>query len=170
MGMRQRLQLASVLLGDPEVLVLDEPTNGLDPEGIAWLRSLLRYYADDGRTVLVSSHLLSEVQQSVDDVVIITRGRLVQAGPLAELTADGRSVIVRTPAATQLAAELRSRLEAAVDVTEDGSLVVRGATAPGVGRVALETGVELHELREAVTDLEQIFLNLTDEDPGRGLP
>src|SRR5204862_3337373 len=105
-GMRQRLGLAATLLGDPEVLVLDEPANGLDPQGIRWLRDFLRGAAADGRTVLVSSHVLSEVEQTVDDVVVIHRGRRVDEGPVGRLTAGGH-VVVRSPRG----AELRAALE-----------------------------------------------------------
>jgi ABC-2 type transport system ATP-binding protein len=107
LGMRQRLALATALLGDPRVLVLDEPANGLDPEGIAWMRRLLRQLAAEGRTVLVSSHVLSEVQQLVDHVVIINKGRLVRQGPLAEISGNhGRTVSVRTPQADELLSAL----------------------------------------------------------------
>src|SRR3954464_12633759 len=105
-GMRQRLGLAATLLGDPEVLILDEPANGLDPQGIRWLRDFLRATAAEGRTVLVSSHVLSEVQQTVDDVVVIHRGRLVRSGPIADLVA-AEGVRVRSPRAAELAAALR---------------------------------------------------------------
>jgi ABC-2 type transport system ATP-binding protein len=173
-GMRQRLALAGALLGDPQVLVLDEPTNGLDPEGIVWLREFLRHLASQGRTVLVSSHALAEVEQTADDVVILTRGRLVRACPLPALMAGrGAHVLVRTPAAPAL----RSALEAGVDglrpqgITDlgDGSLRVDGLPAALVGRAALRAGVELHELREERTDLEDVFLALTRGD-GTGPP
>jgi ABC-2 type transport system ATP-binding protein len=162
LGMRQRLQLASALLGDPGVLVLDEPANGLDPEGIAWLRAFLRYLAGQGRTVLVSSHVLSEVEQTVDDVVIIAQGRLVRACPLAELTEHGQRLVVRTPQAAELVAALATGApHARVTTAEDGSLLVEDVEAPVVGRVALDARVELHELRPATSDLEQVFLSLT---------
>jgi ABC-2 type transport system ATP-binding protein len=169
MGMRQRLALAGALLGDPRVLVLDEPANGLDPEGIAWLRGFLRYLAGEGRTVLLSSHVLAEVQQTVDDVVIVARGRLVLACPLAELDARaGRTVVVRSPDV----GALHSMLEQGVDgqrptslhPTTDGGLVVAGVPASLVGRAALRAGAELHELREEGGDLERVFLELT-RDP-----
>ena len=162
LGMRQRLQLASALLGDPGVLVLDEPANGLDPEGIAWLRAFLRYLAGQGRTVLVSSHVLSEVEQTVDDVVIIAQGRLVRACPLAELTEHGQRLVVRTPQAAELVSALASVApQARVTAVEDGSLLVEDVEAPVVGRAALDARVELHELRPATSDLEQVFLSLT---------
>jgi ABC-2 type transport system ATP-binding protein len=169
-GMRQRLALAGALLGDPQVLVLDEPTNGLDPEGIVWLRGFLRHLAGQGRTVLVSSHVLAEVEQTVDDVVILARGRLVRACPLGDLTAGrGAYAVVRTPGS----AALRAAVEAGVDghrasgVTDlpDGSLRVDGLPAALVGRAALRAGVELHELREEGSDLEEVFLALTRDDP-----
>ena len=163
LGLRQRLQLAAALLGDPGVLVLDEPANGLDPEGIAWLRAFLRYLAGQGRTVLVSSHVLSEVEQTVDDVVIITRGSLVRACPLAELTAGHGHVVVRTPTPQPLVDALAAQLpDAAVVTGEDGSeLLVDGADAATIGRIAFGAQVELHELRPAASDLEQVFLSLT---------
>jgi ABC-2 type transport system ATP-binding protein len=161
LGMRQRLQLAAALLGDPGVLVLDEPANGLDPEGIAWLRSFLRYLAGEGRTVLVSSHVLSEVEQTVDDVVIIAKGRLVRACPLEELTNDHSHVIVRTPSPQQLADALAAHAPGAVVTREDGALHVIDADAATIGRIAFGAQVELHELRPAASDLEQVFLSLT---------
>jgi len=161
LGMRQRLQLAAALLGDPGVLVLDEPANGLDPEGIAWLRSFLRYLAGQGRTVLVSSHVLSEVEQTVDDVVIIARGRLVRACTLDQLTADHRHVVVRTPTPQQLCDALAAHAPAATVTAEDGALHVVDSDAAVIGRIAFEARVELHELRPAASDLEQVFLSLT---------
>ncbi|MEZ5114840.1 MAG: ATP-binding cassette domain-containing protein [Candidatus Nanopelagicales bacterium] len=170
LGMRQRLALASALLGDPAVLVLDEPANGLDPEGIAWLRGFLRYLAGDGRTVLVSSHALAEVEQTVDDVVIVARGRLVATGSLAEITA-GRDAgtLVRTPGADTLAAALEAGVDGArpdrMDRPGPDTLVVHGITAALVGRAALRAGVELHELTPQQDDLERVFLDLTAQGP-----
>jgi ABC-2 type transport system ATP-binding protein len=161
LGKRQRLQLAAALLGDPGVLVLDEPANGLDPEGIAWLRSFLRYLASEGRTVLVSSHVLSEVEQTVDDVVIIANGRLVRACPLVELTADHSHVVVRTPNPQQLTDALAAHAPQARVTTVDDALHVVDADAATVGRIAFGASVELHELRPAASDLEQVFLSLT---------
>jgi ABC-2 type transport system ATP-binding protein len=163
LGMRQRLQLAAALLGDPGVLVLDEPANGLDPEGIAWLRGFLRYLASEGRTVLVSSHVLSEVEQTVDDVVIIAKGRLVRACPLEELTSShARHVVVRTPHPDRLVTALAEVAPLAVaEADGDDRLLVTGAEAALVGRAALAGQVELHELRPATTDLEEVFLALT---------
>jgi len=164
MGMRQRLGLASTLLGDPVVLILDEPTTGLDPEGIRWLRGFLRGLAAEGRTVLVSSHLLSEVAQTADDVVIIAGGRSVRQGTVAELTASQRSrVRVRTPQLPALASALgRARLETA----GPDLLYVHDVDPPTVGRAALAAGVELHELTVEHSDLEQVFLELTTGKAG----
>jgi ABC-2 type transport system ATP-binding protein len=161
LGMRQRLGLATALLGDPKVLLLDEPANGLDPEGIAWLRGLLRHFADvDGRTVLVSSHVLSEVEQTVDRVVIIARGRLVYEGKLADLEGASAGVVVRTPTPDQLTAAL-TPLNAKVTVRPDGSVAVVGATSEAVGHAAWQAHVEVHELRAGSSSLEETFLRLT---------
>jgi ABC-2 type transport system ATP-binding protein len=168
MGMRQRLALAASLLGDPDVLLLDEPSNGLDPEGIAWLRGFLRHLAGEGRTILVSSHLLSEVRQTVDDVVIIRRGKLVRQGTLAEL-AGNALVLARTPTPADLARALGAA-ELHVSPGEDGAVRVTGATPAEVGSIAHRAGVELHELRAEESDLEQIFLELTREETAAGPP
>ncbi|UGS37880.1 ABC transporter ATP-binding protein [Capillimicrobium parvum] len=162
LGMRQRLHLAAALLGDPSVLVLDEPANGLDPQGIRWLRETLRRLASEGRTVLVSSHVLSEVAQTADDVVVIARGRLVDQGPVAKLAAGpAQAVIVRAAELTGLAAALES--VGAVVERNDGWLRVREADAPKVGELALATGVALHALYEERQSLEDVFLKLTSE-------
>jgi ABC-2 type transport system ATP-binding protein len=161
LGMRQRLGLAAALLGDPEVLVLDEPANGLDPEGVHWLRGLVRGLADQGRTVLVSSHLLAEVAQTIDRVVIIDRGRLVAQSTLADLTAGGdRTVRVRTPQPEALRDLLVAR---GATVTLDGPdrLVAGGVTAEQVGQAAAAGGVVLHEMRFERSNLEDVFLELT---------
>jgi ABC-2 type transport system ATP-binding protein len=161
LGMRQRLGLAAALLGDPEVLVLDEPANGLDPEGVHWLRGLVRGLADQGRTVLVSSHLLAEVAQTIDRVVIIDRGRLVAQSTLADLTAGAdRTVRVRTPQPEALRDLLVAR---GATVTLDGPdrLVAGGVTAEQVGQAAAAGGVVLHEMRFERSNLEDVFLELT---------
>jgi ABC-2 type transport system ATP-binding protein len=162
LGMRQRLGIAAAMLGDPRVLVLDEPANGLDPEGIRWMRDLLKFLAGQGRTVLVSSHLLSEMQLLADDLVIIAKGRLVTVGPVEQIVAragqEGR-VRVRTPEPDKLATELGGR--ASVRRAEDGALLVTGVAAPAVGAAALRAGVELHELVTERPDLERVFLELT---------
>ncbi len=178
LGMRQRLALAAALLGDPGVLLLDEPANGLDPEGIAWLRGFLRHLASTGCTVLVSSHVLSEVQQTVDDVIIISRGSMVQSGSLEDLTAATASHIrVSSPDREALATALRgsgssgsgSKVEGGVEggvgveLATDGSgaLEVTGLSAADVGHLAYTAGLELHELHQVRTDLEDVFLQLT---------
>jgi ABC-2 type transport system ATP-binding protein len=167
LGMRQRLGLAAALLGDPEVLVLDEPANGLDPEGVHWLRGLVRGLADQGRTVLVSSHLLAEVAQTVDQVVIIDQGRLVAQSTLAALTAGAdQTVRVRTPDPEALRDLLLAR---GATVTVDGPdrLVVGGVTTEQVGQAAAAGGVVLHEMRFERSNLEDVFLELTG---GKGDP
>jgi ABC-2 type transport system ATP-binding protein len=160
MGMRQRLGLAAALLGDPQVLILDEPANGLDPEGIRWLRGFLRHLSGQGKTILVSSHMLQEVEQTVDDVVIIANGRLVKQGPMAELHGEPQS-LVRTSRPDELAGALR-----VADVTSrpeaDGGLLVDTADLRLIGDVALRAGIPVYELRSATTDLEGMFFQLTE--------
>jgi ABC-2 type transport system ATP-binding protein len=164
LGMRQRLALAAALLGDPELLVLDEPANGLDPEGVRWLRDFLRSMAAQGRTVLVSSHVLAEVAQTVDRVVIINRGRLVADAPLEELTARAAGAVrVRSPQRDRLAAVLAP---AGATPTEGDALLVTGTTAAAVGDAAAAAGIPLHELVQESTSLEEIFLQLTAEGQG----
>ena len=165
LGMRQRLALATALLGDPPVLVLDEPANGLDPEGIQWLRGFLRHLAHvEGRTVLVSSHLLAEVEQTADRVVIVGAGRLVRQGSIEDLRAGAEgagTVQVRSPEAARLAQVLRA---AGHEVNLDGGgvvLTVEGATPAAVGHAAFTSGVELHELRARTSGLEEIYFQLT---------
>jgi ABC-2 type transport system ATP-binding protein len=160
LGMRQRLGLAAALLGDPRVLILDEPANGLDPDGIRWLRGFFRHLASEGRTVLVSSHQLNEVQEIADRVVILNRGRLVRAGSIAELTAGADTVLVRTPNATGLVAALH---QAGADhrQADAGTVQVRNLTLAQVGHLAFTSGVELHELSLQRFDLEQLFFALT---------
>ena len=167
LGMRQRLALATTLLGDPRVLLLDEPANGLDPEGIAWLRALLRHLAAEGRTVLISSHVLSEVEQTVDDVIIIARGRLVHASSLADLAALAEpSVRIATPDAAGL---VRLIAQAGwVDLvdpalSQPGTAVLRRLTAGEVGARAFAAGLELHELAARDVGLEGTFLRLVGD-------
>jgi ABC-2 type transport system ATP-binding protein len=160
LGMRQRLGLAAALLGDPELLILDEPANGLDPEGVRWLRDFLRAFAARGNTVFVSSHVLAEVAQTVDRVLIIDRGRMIVESSLAELTARiSGGVRVRSPQAEQLAARLAAP---GIEVDRDGdTLVVRGAPAERIGEAAAAAGLVLHELAPAAGSLEDVFLELT---------
>jgi ABC-2 type transport system ATP-binding protein len=160
-GMRQRLALATALLGDPSVLVLDEPGNGLDPAGVAWLRRFVRHFASQGGAVLISSHLLAEVAQTVDDLVLIDRGRLVTAGPVDGIVgALGATVVVRSPDAERLSQVLRAH-GADVSVADDGALAVGGISIEATGELAASEGIVLHELRRSAATLEDAFLHLT---------
>jgi ABC-2 type transport system ATP-binding protein len=165
LGMRQRLGIASALLGNPAVLILDEPANGLDPAGIRWMRDLLRDFADRGGTVLLSSHLLREVEVIADDIVMIDRGRIVAQGSKAELLQSAGSV-VRADDMPALRQALRaSGLDSTL--SDDGSFTIDADTSR-VGRVALEAGVALTELRTAGGDLEDMFLQLTGHPTQEG--
>jgi ABC-2 type transport system ATP-binding protein len=168
LGMRQRLSLAGALLGDPQALVLDEPANGLDPQGIRWLRDLLRTLAAEGRTVLISSHVLAEVAQTVDEVVVISRGRLVARGSLDELTGHARAPVrVRCSDPERLRSAL-NRDGAAAQPDGREWLSVRGAALELVGTTALQNGVAVYELLREPQTLEDVFLELTGEtDAGR---
>jgi ABC-2 type transport system ATP-binding protein len=161
LGMRQRLGLASALLGDPELLILDEPANGLDPEGVRWLRDFLRTFAAGSRTVLISSHVLAEVAQTVDQVLIINRGKLVVESSLEQLTARvGGSVRVRTSERAKLQEALtRQGLEASP--INEQTLLVHGANSEQVGDLAFAAGVPIHELVAEGSSLEDVFLELT---------
>jgi len=164
MGMRQRLGLAVTLLGDPKILILDEPANGLDPGGIRWLRNMLRGAAGEGKTVLVSSHVLAEVAQTVDDVVVIHRGKIVKQGPVGELTgAATGAAIVRSPQADKLAGAIRAK-GATANAYEDGALGVEGMDAAAVGDLAFEAGVAVHQLYQSQASLEDVFFQLTTGD------
>jgi ABC-2 type transport system ATP-binding protein len=166
LGMTQRLGLAGALLGDPQVLVLDEPANGLDPEGIAWLRTFLRGFAARGRTVLVSSHQLAEVQQGVDRLIVINAGRCVYQGDLEQLRRGrGTRVLVRCPDPARLAGALAAAGLVEIDTLLDGRLAVGDADAVRVGDVALAAGVAVHGLVEEQDDLEQMFLQLVSGVP-----
>jgi ABC-2 type transport system ATP-binding protein len=159
MGMRQRLGLAATLIGNPRILVLDEPANGLDPEGIVWLRGFFRQLAADGRTVLVSSRLLNEVQEFADRVVILDRGRLIRSGAIAERTAGTDTVVVRAPQGQQLADALtRQGLPWRVD---QDVIRIRSDDPALVGHLAFTSGIEVHGLRLDRFDLEQLFFALT---------
>ena len=163
LGMRQRLGLAAALLGNPDLLVLDEPANGLDPEGVRWLRDFLRNFASGGRTVLISSHVLAEVAQTVDQVLIINHGRLVVESTLEELTARvSGSVRVQSPQIDQLA-ELLQREGFLTSRSNDHALLVQGTTRDRVGDIALAAGVAVHELVTEGSSLEEIFLDLTSD-------
>ncbi|GII85016.1 multidrug ABC transporter ATP-binding protein [Sphaerisporangium siamense] len=172
LGMLQRLGIAAAMLGDPEVLVLDEPVNGLDPEGIVWIRTMLRDLAAEGRTLLVSSHLMAEMALTADRLVVIARGRLV-ADTTVDAFARPEGVLVRTPAARAFARALVASGASAVhhdpghggrglqDVPDGGELVVSGMTAEEIGRLAAAEGVVLHELTPRRASLEDAFMELT---------
>src|SRR4051794_16297129 len=165
LGMTQRLGLAAALLGDPRILVLDEPANGLDPEGIRWLRDFLRGLAAEGRTVLLSSHVLSEVAQTVDEVVVINHGRLITHSPLAALSGGtGTRVRVRSPQLEQFAGVLTGW---GFDADYDGvdALVVTGSSQASIGQLAFDNGVVLHQIAAESSNLEDVFFDLpTDRE------
>jgi ABC-2 type transport system ATP-binding protein len=170
LGMRQRLGLATALLTDPEILILDEPANGLDPEGVRWLRQLLRDLAAGGRTVLVSSHLLAEIAQTVDSVVILDRGRLVTHSTLAELTAGIAHIVrVRTPKADELRVALE--LEGAhVQTVAPDRLEVSGSSPEQIGNLAAKHSIPIFGSETESTDLEDIFLKLTNHTDSAKAP
>ena len=164
LGMAQRLGIAGALLGDPQVLLFDEPVNGLDPEGIHWIRTFMQRLAGEGRTVLVSSHLLSEMALTASELVVIGRGRLIAQGPVQQFLggASASEVLVRSPQADALAQALRER--GATAVPEDGRLRVAGATAEEVGELAARHGLVLHELVQRTASLEEAFIEMTGQD------
>ncbi len=162
LGMGQRLGIAAALLGDPSILMFDEPVNGLDPEGILWIRNLMKALATEGRTVFVSSHLMSEMENTADDLIVIGRGRLIAQSTVAEFIAANsqQSVRVSTPQRELLTSAAAS---AGATVRDDGSgkLVVIGMTTAQVGDLAFENSIRLHELAPAHASLEQAFMELT---------
>jgi ABC-2 type transport system ATP-binding protein len=162
LGMSQRLGIAAALLGDPSVLLFDEPVNGLDPEGILWVRTLLRHLASEGRTVFVSSHLMSEMAITADHVVVIGRGRLIADQPVADLVtqSSGQFVKVRTPDPGRLSS-LIGTAGGKVKPSDDGSLAVSDLSAEAIGDLAAEHGVRLHELTPLRASLEEAFMDLT---------
>jgi ABC-2 type transport system ATP-binding protein len=168
LGMRQRLGLAAALLGTPSLLLLDEPANGLDPAGMHWLRGLLRSYADRGTAVLVSSHVLAELAQFADDVVVVNHGRLVTQAAVADLLAShGPRVLVRSPQAAALRDSLVARgATVALDGAGADALVVTGLPAAAVGDLAAAEGVALHQLQTEIQSLEDAFLELTHDEEG----
>ena len=170
-GMRQRLALATALLGDPQVLLLDEPANGLDPEGIVWLREFVRHLAAEGRTVVVSSHLLAEVQQSVDDVIIIAAGRLVFASSLADLAAHARPAtrLVSPDAVGLRSLATRNGWAAATNYENPNTAVISDRSPAEVGAAAFAAGLEIHELVSAGMSLEELFLSWTAAALGNGI-
>ena len=165
LGMGQRLGLAAALLGNPHTLILDEPANGLDPQGIRWMRDLLKALASEGRSVFVSSHLLSEMALMADELVVIGRGRMIANGPVAEFTrrSTRNFVLVRTPQARDLAALVGQRLagEGSVQATAPGELNIVGLTAVEVGDLAFENRIRVHELATREASLEDAFLEIT---------
>ncbi|MFF0148567.1 ABC-2 type transport system ATP-binding protein [Amycolatopsis sulphurea] len=163
LGMLQRLGIATALLGDPRVLLFDEPVNGLDPEGVHWVRGLLRTLAEQGRTVFVSSHLLPEMEQTAQDLVVIGRGRLIHEGTMAEFLAKAgpRGVRVRTPDEAALRTALTER--GAVFTEEPGGFHVSEMDSSAVGELAFTAGVTLHELAPVTGSLEQAYLELTGQ-------
>jgi ABC-2 type transport system ATP-binding protein len=165
MGMGQRLGIAAALLGDPRVVVLDEPANGLDPEGIRWIRNLLKGLADDGRTVFLSSHLMSEMQQTADHLVVIGKGRLIADTTMAAFVAQASGdapVRVRAADPTALAEKLRTA-QATVETTADGALQVLGLKSERIGEIAAAARLVLHELTPLQVSLEEAFMDVTHE-------
>jgi ABC-2 type transport system ATP-binding protein len=161
LGMRQRLALGAALLGEPRVLILDEPANGLDPQGIRWLRGFVRDFAAQGNAVLVSSHVLTEMAQLADEAIVINRGRLVRQAPVSELTRSAREIHVRTSEAERLAAVLRAH-GLAVTANGDGDLKVSGDDVARVGTLAFEARVPVLGLEEKQSTLEDVFFELTE--------
>ncbi len=164
LGMGQRLGIAVALLGDPRTLILDEPVNGLDPEGVLWVRNLVKYLASEGRTVFLSSHLMSEMALTADHLVVIGRGKIITNGPVDQVVAQAtRSTVrVRSPQATQLA-ELLTGPDVTITSSEPGLLEVHGATAEAVGEVAAAGRVVLHELTPVTGSLEEAYMSLTQD-------
>jgi ABC-2 type transport system ATP-binding protein len=164
LGMGQRLGIASALIGDPGVLLFDEPINGLDPEGILWVRTLLQGLATEGRTILVSSHLMSEMALTATDLVVIGRGRLIAETSVDDFIASNTvaTVLVRSPEPDRLAGALRPA-GATVTRRADGALLVTGLDAPSIGDAAHAAGVTLHELSPVQASLEEVFMDLTSD-------
>jgi ABC-2 type transport system ATP-binding protein len=165
LGMGQRLGIAAALLGDPATLILDEPVNGLDPEGVIWVRNLAKFLAGEGRTVFLSSHLMSEMAQTADHIIVLGRGRVIADSPVADIIAmaKGNSVTVRTPDAARFATLLGAR-QATVTRSESDKLSVVGLTAPEIGDLAAGAGVVLHELSPIAASLEDAYLALTQDE------
>jgi ABC-2 type transport system ATP-binding protein len=171
LGMGQRLGIAAALLGDPRTLILDEPVNGLDPDGVLWVRQLARRMAAEGRTVFLSSHLMSEMAQTADRVVVLGRGKVLADAPIAEFVAgaggaDGSPALARVVVRTPMPNELFTAIGSAAGVTqrEDGSFLVVGPDAPTIGEIAARAGVVLHELTPTGASLEEAYMALTRDD------
>jgi len=160
LGMSQRLGIAAALLGDPQILLFDEPVNGLDPEGIRWIRDFFRSLAKEGRTVFVSSHLMSEMAVSADEIIVIGRGRFITSGSVDDLTKDAKgSVLVRCSDGDALRATLGDAT--AIEELNDGALSITGPSAKDIGEMALRAGVALWELTPQRASLEEVFMDLT---------
>jgi ABC-2 type transport system ATP-binding protein len=164
LGMSQRLGIAATLLGDPKILMFDEPVNGLDPEGILWIRNLMKALAAEGRTVFVSSHLMSEMEHTADHLIVVGRGKLIADTPMGEFIgrSSGATVRVRTPSPDQLVLAIAAESGTASTST-DGSVQVTGLTADKVGDIAFEKGIRLHELATVRASLEEAFMELTGD-------
>ena len=164
LGMRQRLGIAAALLGDPATLVLDEPVNGLDPDGVHWVRELARSLAAEGRTILISSHLMSEMALTADRVIVMGRGRVITEGPIADVIAHATrsSVLVRSPRSHDLAAVVATKGGRVESTAPDGALVLTGITAEAIGDLAAAHAIPLHQLTPQQGSLEDAFLALTE--------
>jgi ABC-2 type transport system ATP-binding protein len=165
LGMGQRLGIASAMLGDPRTLILDEPVNGLDPEGVQWVRRLVRSLAEEGRTVFLSSHLMSEMAQTADQLLVIGRGRIIAAGPVQQVidSVSGAAVRVRSPRASELAELVRGD-GVVVESPETGALDLRGIDPERVGDLACAHGIALHELTRRSASLEEAYMSLTQDE------
>jgi ABC-2 type transport system ATP-binding protein len=171
LGMSQRLGLAAAMLGDPQVLLLDEPVNGLDPEGILWIRNLMKHLASQGRTVFVSSHLMNEMAVTADHLIVIGRGELIASSSTQEFISgsSGRSVLVRTPDPARLASAITAEGGQVTDDTappqpgQPSALIVTGMPAPRIGELAAASSIVLHELTPQMASLEQAFMELTSD-------
>ena len=162
LGMSQRLGIAATLLGDPKVLMFDEPVNGLDPEGILWIRNLMKALAAEGRTVFVSSHLMSEMENTADHLIVIGRGKLIAASSMKDFvaSASGASVRVRTPSSDQLVRALTAK-GGTTSTDDDGAIEVHGMSIEQIGDLAFTEGIRLHELTTVRASLEEAFMELT---------
>jgi ABC-2 type transport system ATP-binding protein len=165
LGMGQRLGIAAALLGDPATLILDEPVNGLDPEGVMWVRNLSRHLAAEGRTIFLSSHLMSEMALTADHLIVLGRGRIIADAPVADIiSASTRtSVRLRSPQAEQLAELLRGP-DITITSVEQGLLSITGLEAPTIGDAAARAGIALHELTPVAASLEEAYMDLTQDD------
>ena len=166
LGMGQRLGIASALLGDPGVLILDEPVNGLDPEGVIWVRELARHLAGEGRTVFLSSHLMSEMAQTADQIIVLGRGKIIADAPVGEILAQvaGKAVRVRTPDIAKLTKALAGPDVTVTASTEPELVTVSGMQAARIGELAAGSGVVLHELTPVTGSLEEAYLALTEDE------